>query len=254
MASTVAARRLTDAHRLAQVRLGVATIDGMLGLWGLLDVRDLDGSTDRWLRATAPYVQAQRRASAVMAADYARAFRQLELGTLAGFAPLLAGPVDPVRLATSLLVTGPVHLRAQMRRGLREASEAAAVSSARAAMRHAGDGGRDTVIGSVERDTQAVGWARVTSGDPCAFCAMLASRGPVYKTRESAGFRAHGTSATAVHDHDACTFEPVYIDDGSWPPKSREFRELWDTATAGVRGPNAQRKAFREAYEARLAA
>lgn len=223
----------------------------MLVLWALLNPLDLDGSTERWLRVTMPYIQAQRSRSSAIAAQYAAAFRTLEVGSTEGFAPVLAGRSDPAALATSLLVTGPVHLRLLMWQGLTSATQAAQVASARAAMRHVGNGGRDTILGTVRADSQAVGWARVTSGLPCAFCAMLASRGPVYKTRETAAFDAH---PNAVHDNDACTFEPVYIDDGQWPPRSDEFRELWDASTAGMSGPKAQREAFRKAYEAQQAA
>lgn len=38
-----------------------------------------------------------------------------------------------------------------------------------------------------------LGWARVLVGEVnCAFCAMLASRGAVYKSEKTAGFEAHG--------------------------------------------------------------
>lgn len=247
MASTVEARRLTETHRLAQARMGVETVRGMTARWGLLDARDLTGTTSRWLSGVVPYVQAQRMRSAVLAASYLRAYRMLELGDLEGFELEMAGPADLDMLATSLTVTGPVRLRSQMHRGLRDAALAANLASARAAMRHVGDGGRDTVLGTVRADSRAAGWARVTSGAPCAFCAMLASRGPVYKTRETAAFQAH---PDAVHDNDACTFEPVYIADAQWPPLSRMFRDLWDESTAGLGGAEA-RRAFAAALEAR---
>lgn len=51
-------------------------------------------------------------------------------------------------------------------------------------------------------------FARVThpnKNGPCGFCAMLASRGPVYKSSESAGIRAD-----RYHDHCFCTCTPVF--------------------------------------------
>lgn len=52
-----------------------------------------------------------------------------------------------------------------------------------------------------------VAWARVLSGaENCAFCIILASRGPVYRTKASAG----GLKATAYHDLCDCEAVPIY--------------------------------------------
>jgi len=59
--------------------------------------------------------------------------------------------------------------------------------------------------------------ARVASANSCAFCAMLASRGPVYK-EETVDFEAH--------DHCTCGSEPVY-EGAEWPPNSKEYQDLW---------------------------
>lgn len=55
------------------------------------------------------------------------------------------------------------------------------------------DAHRDTVIGSVAADQSATGYARHASANACAFCALLATRGAVYKTEESAS-RVTGVS------------------------------------------------------------
>lgn len=49
------------------------------------------------------------------------------------------------------------------------------------------DQGRSTVEGNAVRDSVRVGWARVPSPGCCAFCGLLASRGAVYRSEESAG-------------------------------------------------------------------
>lgn len=46
---------------------------------------------------------------------------------------------------------------------------------------------RDTIIGNVMGDRVRVGYARIPRVGCCAFCSMLASRGAVYNSRESAG-------------------------------------------------------------------
>lgn len=59
---------------------------------------------------------------------------------------------------------------------------------------------RDTITTNRQRDPQAIGWRRVTSGG-CKFCQMLASRGAVYRD-ETARFASHGN----CH----CTAQPVF--------------------------------------------
>lgn len=66
--------------------------------------------------------------------------------------------------------------------------------------------GRDTIARSVEADTAGARWARVPYGKTCAWCLMLASRGPVYRSEQSAG------GARSWHSHCDCTPTPVWPD------------------------------------------
>lgn len=244
MAATVEARRLTEAHRIAQARLGAVTVRQMFALWPLLDLADLDGSVERWLLATTPVVQAQHATSAGLAATYITTYRTLELGVAeAAFLPVADTVIDAAVLARSLVITGPVHLKAALSRGvqLAQAAETAQATSARAGMRHALSGGRNTVMDSVHADRKALGWSRATSGKPCAFCAALASRGPAYKSHATADFQAH--------DGCSCTAEPVYRADADWPPGARDYQELWKATTADFSGAD-KLSAFRRAFEA----
>ena len=61
------------------------------------------------------------------------------------------------------------------------------------------------------------GWARVPVGDTCAFCLMLASRGYVYGSAESAG------QARKFHPYDDCQIVP---EDGD-PPEGYDPDELY---------------------------
>lgn len=121
----------------------------------------------------------------------------------------------------SLNVTGPIGQKAKAARGKteRQARDESFVESSGAAARHVLTGGRQSLLTLLTDDPQVQRWIRVTDGDPCSFCAMLASRGPVYLTEDSAGFRAH--------DHCACTAEPVYHMDAPWPGRAQEFHKLW---------------------------
>lgn len=241
MASAPEAARLTEAHRLAQARLGATTARQTLATWRILDPTDLDGTVTAWLRVAVPLVRSNRTASANLAAAYYRRFRAIEAPAAPPFTPLPAPALPAEQAITSLTVTGPVRLRSAMARGaaLADATQLAQATSARAAMRLALDGGRRTVIDAVAGDQNAIGYARATSGDPCYFCAMLASRGPVY-SEESADFEAH--------DSCACGAEPVYDLDSGWPPGSRDYRDLWDQA---ARGEQDSINAFRRALEGR---
>lgn len=72
--------------------------------------------------------------------------------------------------------------------------------------------GRSVVAHSSKR------WRRVTDGSPCGFCAMLAGRGPVYRSAEKAG------SGYRWHGHCGCTVEPYEGDPNDWEPTPGEQR------------------------------
>lgn len=206
MASTAEAARLTEAHRLAQARLGAKSVEDMVTLWSLIDPNRLDSTVPAWLRAALPIIQSRRRTSAQLAAGYLRAFRAMELPDAPLLTPTLVSALDDAAAATSLTVTGPVSLKRAMRAGrdIARAAETAKANTARAAMRHALAGGRDTIAATVEADRYAIGYRRVTSGDACDFCSMLAGRGAVY---------SGPTSTFDAHDGCSCASEPVYSDE-----------------------------------------
>ena len=109
--------------------------------------------------------------------------------------------------------------------------------------RHADAAGREAVVDTAERGGDGVGWARVLSGaENCARCVMLASRGPVYKSRESAGGGGRG-----FHDH--CDCRAVLVRKGNdW--EGREafelYEALWGEATKGYNGHAAELALRRE--------
>lgn len=242
MATTVAARKLTEAHRLAQLRVGTDTVAQMLAAWKALDPSDIDGTLAQWLTVVRPLIQRQRSTSTTLAANYYQRFRTLELPGTKAFTPVLAAEAPAEQIATTMLVTGPAQLRAASARGvaLDTAIDHARTSAAGTAMRLALGGGRDTLAGNVVADQRAIGWARVTSGNPCAFCAMVASRGPIY-TEDTVDFETHASCA--------CSIEPVYREAGrdSWPPGSAQYAELWNESTSGEAD---QLNAFRRALSA----
>lgn len=221
----------------------------MLRIWPLLDVRNLDTSWRALETALQALVATRRRDVAGLASSYLEGFRRLE-GVAGDLNVLLADTYDPVALQTSLRVTGPVTVKQSIAAG---ASEAVAVQRGLVAVsgavaRFVLGGGRDTILRTVQADREALGYMRVTSGKTCAFCAMLASRGPVYKTQKTAGARGSGNR---YHDHCDCAVEAVYHRDTALPDSTQRFERLWMESTAGLSGQEA-RNAFRRAYEATL--
>lgn len=241
MASTDVAARLTEAHRLAQSRLAARIVRQVLASWGLIDLHDIDGSAQRWIDLVTPVIEGQIISSARLAANYLAAFRALEVGA-GTFVPTLAPGSPSEAIRRSLLVTGPVNLKRSLDSGvpLSRALDVAKAKSAGAATRHTLSGGRDTIIETIQADRQAVGYSRATSSKPCAFCAMLASRGHVYKSSMTAGFKPHD----ACH----CVPEPAYSIDAPLTPSAQRFGRLWNESTRSHRGQDAI-NAFRRAYE-----
>ena len=135
-------------------------------------------------------------------------------------APTLVTP-EVGQIATSLRVTGPVAFKRQMAvSGLEDAARRVMTQHATgAARRLILTGARESVAETVARSTQIRGYRRVTSGSPCSFCAMLASRGGVYKSEATAG------RGQQWHDHCSCTTEPLYARDTSPVPFAGEWEQ-----------------------------
>lgn len=204
MAVTREAGRLSEAHRLAQARLGAQTVLAMRAVWPLLDIDNIERTVERWLTAARHVVGSQRSTSARLAANYLTTYKTLELGATANTIPLILADLAPVEaVTTSLMVTGPVSVRSALARGIRPtvAMDVAQARSSASAMRHVLNGGRDTITNSLQADRQAIGWQRVTSGNSCQFCSMLAGRGAVFSTT---------TISFHAHDGCSCSAAPVY--------------------------------------------
>ena len=103
------------------------------------------------------------------------------------------------------------------------------------------NGARTAVLQAVQQDSKAVAWMRVTASNPCAFCAMLASRGAVFKTEAQAGFMAHNNCR--------CTAAPVFSQQDAEALADNDLYQQWKKATAGHSGKYALR-AWRRYWDA----
>jgi hypothetical protein len=246
MAVTETASRLTEAHRLEQAKNGalVSYVVAQLFLKAI-DLNDITGSAAALLERLVPAILKRRRNSALIARRYYTAFRAADYGT-DGFELPPMTELNLQALQTSLRVTGEVALKQRIaalpadspgfdlqpsvsRALLEQAVELTAQDIAGAATRHVMNGGRDELQSAVAADPVALGYVRVTDSDPCFFCAMLASRGPVYgaESFDDSDPRFIGEGEHKVHDHCQCATEPVYSRATEWPGRAREFEDMW---------------------------
>ncbi|MGW1040034.1 VG15 protein [Streptomyces sp. NPDC002547] len=118
-----------------------------------------------------------------------------------------------------------------------EAHQQAGARQAAAAERVAMNGGRSTIWNHMQRDRRVIGYIRLSrTGTPCGWCAMLISRGPVYRSQSSAEY----ADGDKYHDNCHCYAEPVYSREqyASSPAYelNRRYEELWPKVTRGLSG------------------
>lgn len=244
MAVTAQAAALTEAHRAQQGQNGALVAYVVAQLWlRSIDLNDISGSAANFVTRLIPLLKLRRDHSALLARQYYTAFRRAEIGGTDGFSLPSMTELNIPALETSLRVTGEVALKKKIaglplgdgipeltqRVLLQGALEETAGQVSGAATRHVMNGGRDEIQSALAEDRVALGYIRVTDGDPCFFCAMLASRGPVYDDMsfDESDPRFIGEGEHKVHDHCGCGVEPVYSRSTEWPGKAREAEEAW---------------------------
>ncbi|WP_117198073.1 hypothetical protein [Nocardiopsis sp. TNDT3] len=235
--STALARR----HRTTQTALTSLLTLGMADLWRSLV--DEQGPREAWpvlYPQMAAMVQDQRARSAEIGRQfYAQA--RAEAG-VPGRPPTVEVPRAPAaQLETSLAVTGLTSYENGRRSGRSpdEALDVTIVTVTGAAERLVAEGGRKAITESARSDREALGWFRLPGPAPCWWCAMLASRGAVYGSRESASTTEDGER---YHDHCACEPWPVFSRTEELPPEVQRWVDAWD-ASANTGDPIA---AFRQ--------
>lgn len=236
------AERLAEQHRRQQVALRAGLSREIIALLSaLFDTANADRVWPQIRAALAALIQQRHRTSAVLAGAYYGQARA-EAGVSSSFIPITPADLAAELLNVALDATGiAVFKRAVLLgRTPEEALRTAGVTLSGAGSRLALNGGRDAIRGNVDADERAVGWARLTDAHPCAFCAMLASRGPVYRSRQTAEFHAH--------DHCACMPAPAWSRDEAWLAHSRDLYDQWQNVTAGLSGADA-RKAWRRHWD-----
>lgn len=240
-------------YRGIQALMAARMAQRVLQVWrDLMNPAKVDAS---WLAVRAaliPIVEQGRQQSADLArAAYGEARHEAGIGqgiAEDGFRPQGPLPLLLSRLESALDVTGPVEFKKAIAAGKtpQQAMEAAAVRMVGTTQYLALEGGRQVMQRSIEVDERATGWARVTDGDPCAWCAMLASRGPVYKAAKTAGDPRRG--GNSYHDHCACQAWPSFTNDEPFIGIAEKLYDDWLRNTRGRGGKHAV-NAFRSWWE-----
>lgn len=280
MAHTTAGAELTASHRAAQAGITASLVDILGDMFlDLFNVNDIDGSSRAFIRKALPVVLKARDMSKDVAITYLDNFRKVELRGLvdhADLAPDVADPhaipldvleamaraglmspeavadharelevdlPDPVEVVDALYSSTAAVAKKRIKSG---DSPAQAAKSARQAVqaksiRLVADGGRAPMLKEVRTGRNgAVGYARVVDADPCPFCAMLASRGAVYRSDSfsSSNNLFAGDGDFKTHDGCECTLEPVYGRGATHlPPGSAGLAQEWAEVAAGQPDP-----------------
>lgn len=208
MPATATAARLNSVYHVAQGRAAAAGAgEVLLAMRELLDFRDLDGTFPAYLSVALRLVMDNHQAAAALGAEYYRLHR-ISSGVTDPLDPVLILP-DGRQIARSLLITGPVAAKRAMRQtgslAARFAAAQAAAESltAGSVFRLVANGSRDTLMATMQEDPRVQRYSRVTDGDPCDFCDMLAGRGAVYLSEDTA-------AGSEYHDRCNCYPEPEY--------------------------------------------
>lgn len=226
MALTAEGRALTEGHRRAQLALSAQAAAASSGLWQGLDADDLDASMPLWLARNMQVLRRYNRTSVSTAGVYVQAYRRAELGDdFADVGDIVRPAFATAQMSQALVLAGPVRVKLLTQGGM-SATKAHSEGLRKFTgimRRQVLSGGRMLIDQTTAADSQAVGWRRVSDGDPCTFCAMLCARGPVYRSASRAGTDGGGLldnkSGLRFHGHCGCTAEIVY---GTWEPSEQE--------------------------------
>lgn len=198
--------------------------------------RQRSPEVDALVSAVADLIDEYSAAAGSLAADFYEQAR-IDAGIASDFAvPIADTPPDEqidatVRWAMQHYLAG-------------QPEEADLVNLEGATSRMVANVGRDTIVTASALDQDARGWTRVPEAGCCAFCALMAIRGPVYHSEGTALFTRGSEGREKYHNRCRCVVVPVFDE---WQP-SEQIREWSALYYAGPASLKAFRSAFDEKY------
>jgi len=190
------ASELTAGHYRAQLAIKAHAVRTSHSLWSTWDGEQ--GTWARLLDLSFPILGQLHHLSGQTARQYYSQLAAHVAGKADRALPVPELPQE--QMARSLTTTGLAGTFAAKSRGLTAdaARQIGFVKFSGSFSRLALLGSRDVLVSTVASpDSHATAWQRVTSGDPCDFCAGLA------------GVRSTA-DAFQAHDHCSCTAEPLF--------------------------------------------
>ncbi|MEV7466114.1 hypothetical protein AB0O20_06315 [Streptomyces kronopolitis] len=217
----------------------------------------LKSSVPSWIDAVRVLVDQYGQTAASAAADFYDSQREAA-GVPGNFTVPLADPppddqIDlSMRWATKDLWPRDADVATEVQsRPIEERMAAAQVKAEQAAQRLVVDQGRQTLRQAVQQDRGAVGYARAAALGGCSFCKLMASRGMVYKSADSAGRDANDrfsgdASVAKFHNDCHCAIIPVFRGQRfELSPHAAEWDRIYREYAAGH--PGDQLRLFRRA-------
>lgn len=219
-------QRPVSNHYLTQAGIAIALSRAVGAAWPGLDLQHLsDTLPDFRGRMIALVRQFALASASASARDYRRL--RLESGNRSHFTVPLADPpparviADKINWAVSDLFDRTLIDGSRPEVEVQDVLQAVGTRVEGAVGKLSLDTGRRTTVDAVHQDRQARAWAREARPDCCYFCAMLAGRGAVYKTAQTAG------DENGYHDHCHCVVVPVF---GAYEmtAHARQWAADWD--------------------------
>jgi len=219
-----------DVDRLASLNRSVSNliIRDLAAFWSTLDLNKPETARDRLLEFVPVLVRQYGDIAATVSADW---YTQIRASSSAPgtFRPVLGSP------APTEAVTGTIR---RVAGDLFTDHPIATLDALNGPIaKYAIEAGRNTILRSSRRDPWKPRVARVPSGaTTCAFCLMLASRGPVYWSEETAG------RFDKFHPDDDCQITVIGKGDalpGGYDPDAlyAQYQEARQTALAEHTSP-----------------
>ncbi len=241
---------LAQGYRQLQLDQRRQLVRDVTVAWAALDHKRLSASWPTWMQLMVALLRRYHAAAVDSAALYYRADRQRHTGQVAD-PGLIVRADEPseewIARALGYAAAGTFdrHTTAGMDPQLAERHALTQVIGT--ASRISLDGGRSTLVNTAQADERAVGYYRVTDGDPCAFCALMASR-VVFKNNRGRFYTsaANAGADRKWHNDCGCTVAVAFTRDV-------DLQETSVLADAIYRDGNGSLADFRKAWNEHLA-
>lgn len=256
---------LAYQHQQAQEEVASKVAIGLGVLWAGLQFTNLADTAPAWIHGATLEIEKGFAQSVALAAEFVQ-HSLWAAEPKAGLIPEVPIRFPAERVQVSLRAAGPGSIRSRTLLppelvNERDIMRVAKLGTTGAGVRHVLNGGRQAVAQATQLadltpdkdNRRVIGYARYTeSGNgknsPCYFCAMLASRGAVYRENAFAETSERfGDNVAAVHDHCQCSLRPVFRRADSMDERADLFLAQWEELTKGLSGREAM-NAFRQGY------